>query len=121
MYSSGSRRDNTARMRVEIVKFSVPVKCDHCEFSFNNSRALDQHIESEHQSESDTQPEMDKIKEESIVCNEDSVREDNVRNKPEEEIHVKYELDSVQNLKKAKANLNRSTNLTRIQIDDTNT
>ena len=40
--------------------------------------------------------------------------------KPEEEIQVKYELDSVQNLKKAKANLNRSAELKRIPIDDEN-
>ena len=36
-------------MKVEI-KFPVPVKCDHCDFSFNNSRVLNEHIEREHAS-----------------------------------------------------------------------
>ena len=39
---------------------------------------------------------------------------------PEKEIQVKYELDSVQNLKKAKSNLKRSTDLKRVPIDDAN-
>ena len=36
-------------------------------------------------------------------------------------IQVKYELNTVQNIKKAKANLIRSTQLTRMNIDDMNT
>ena len=33
-----------------VIKFPSPVKCDFCRYSFNNSRALDQHMESEHDS-----------------------------------------------------------------------
>ena len=31
-----------------IKRFKVPVKCEHCEHTFNNSRAQEQHMESEH-------------------------------------------------------------------------
>ena len=38
----------------------------------------------------------------------------------EEEVQVKYELDTIQNLKKAKANLSRSKNFKRKVVDDMN-
>ena len=85
---------------IKLIKFAAPVKCQHCEYTFNNNRALDEHMENEHESQSE-----EKAKNEAS---------------PEEEIQVKYELDSVQNLKKAKSNLKRSTDLKRVPIDDEN-
>ena len=43
-----------------------------------------------------------------------------IESKTEEEIQVKYELDTVQNLKKAKSNLSRGTELKCVPIDDEN-
>ena len=48
-----------------IIKFPSPVKCDFCRYSFNNSRALDQHMTSEH--EMFNEP---KVKEPILDCTE---------------------------------------------------
>ena len=92
---------------IKIVKFETPVKCDHCPNKFNNNCALIDHMDSDHQSG----PE---------IVNEDKDNTAEKKANPEEEIQVKYELDSVQNLKKAKSNLSRSTELKRVPIDDEN-
>ena len=44
--------------KIIITKFSTPVKCVHCEYSVNNSMALEQHMDSEHQ-ESEVIPRID--------------------------------------------------------------
>ena len=106
---------------IQLIKFAAPKKCQHCEYSFNNNRALDEHMEIEHESKSD---EENKFENETEVIEERKlpVPVSNAKNEtsPEEEIQVKYELDSVQNLKKAKSNLRRSTQLKRVPIYDEN-
>ena len=41
-----------SNMATMIVRFKNPVKCDLCIYTFNNSRALEQHMESEHDTQS---------------------------------------------------------------------
>ena len=55
-----------------------------------------------------------------LVVKDDTSSKKETETKAEEEIQVKYELDTVRNLKKAKSNLSRSTELKRVPIDDEN-
>ena len=103
-----------------IVRFATPVKCIHCEFTFTNSRALNAHMDSEHQVETVPELTSDENNDGALINKDVMAKEDDSKTVSDEEIQVKYELDSVLNIKKAKVNLNRSTNITRINVDDMN-
>ena len=113
---------------INVVKFASPVKCHHCVYTFTNSCALSQHMESEHESECHEEQKIEIVSEEIVEKKEPTnptVKDaqgcrTEKETKPEEVIHVKYELDSVHNLKKAKHNLSRSTEIKCVPIDDEN-
>ena len=104
-----------------IRRFHTPVKCAHCEFTFTNSRALNQHMDSEHDPEKIAKEKTNMSNDDALVVKTDLIEENDIKTTPEEAIQVKYELNTVQNIKKAKSNLIRSTQLTRMNIDDMNT
>ena len=84
-------------------EFIVPVKCEHCVYTFNNSRALDDHMLSDHgQSKSDSPAKL-------------------VVKEPEKkEVNLKYVLNEVKNLKVAKTNATKKLELKRDVINDVN-
>ena len=78
-------------------------------------------MESEHDPDIAAVDIVNKSNDDALVIKDDLAQENETKTAPEEEIHVKYELETVQNIKKAKANLTRSTKLTRMRTDDMNT
>ena len=86
-----------------IVKFPTPVKCTHCEYSFNNSRGLSQHMESEHQLEYEVKHQIE------IKSDDNKDPEDTT------EVKLNYVLNELKNVKVAKLNAKK-----RIKVDELN-
>ena len=84
-----------------IIKFASPIKCDFCRFTFNNSRALDQHVKGEH---------------ESLIEPATS----GANSAPKKEVNLKYVLNEIKNLKVAKSNAKKSLVVVRDEINDVN-
>ena len=106
------KTDNTANNEpIHIVRFKTPVKCDHCQFSFNNSRALSQHLEFDHQSKPDK---IYEVSDASEITNESSFT------KHDTELKLNYILDEFKNVKVIKANAKREMTVTRNEVNDLN-
>ena len=83
--------------------FVVPVSCEHCIYTFNNSRALDDHMLSEHGE-----------------SKKDSSATPAVQEPVQKEVNLKYVLNEVKNLKVAKTNATKKIELKRDVINDVN-
>ena len=123
-------------MAIKVVKFQIPVKCNYCKYEFNNSRALIQHMESDHDTESAFPcmkcPKLFKSEGEALdhFVNQHNIdiAETNSQDKDESsslnEGHnrkLNYVLNEFKNVKTAKTNAKRKLDLDRKQVDDLNT
>ena len=121
---------------IPIVKFQYPVKCKHCRYEFNNSRALDQHMESDHETESVelsftcpklSCPKKFKTDSESLdhfVMDHNMEKLDNEevdQSTPATTLKLDYVLNELKNVKTAKANSKRPMTVERNVINDLNT
>ena len=102
-----------------IVTFKVPVKCNLCVYQFTNSRALEQHMTSDHRSDSDDLAFL------SNHCPK-KFKTGNVGVKEKESIYattikLDYVLNELKSVKTAKANTKKIMPAERIVINDVNT
>ena len=84
-------------------EFVVPVKCDHCIYTFNNSRALDDHLLSDH-----------------VETKNDIPAKPVVKEQIQKEANLKYVLNEVKNLKVAKTNATKKLEVKREVVNDLN-
>ena len=84
-------------------EFVVPVKCEHCVYTFNNSRALDHHMVSDHGDSKIDNPTNPVVKE-----------------PVQKEANLKYVLNEVKNLKVAKTNATKKLEVKREVVNDLN-